>query len=153
MGHRNDQDERAHDPKRVQTLPRRTTQPDALRLARSNPESVLAAASAARLGLCSQTAGRDDSPVGRPAAEQRLTDECDGEARSAIGISDELLTVHDAARFLNVSASWIYEHTRSGDGDQLPFLKLGKYLRFHRSDLRAYIDAKRDAARRRPRRR
>jgi excisionase family DNA binding protein len=63
--------------------------------------------------------------------------------------SDELLTVHDAARFLNVSVSWIYEHTRHDTEDRLPFVKLGKYLRFDRTDLRAYVDAKRAASRQR----
>jgi excisionase family DNA binding protein len=74
-------------------------------------------------------------------------------AETAIAIGDELLTVHDAARLLNVSVSWIYEHTRDEAADRLPFVKLGKYLRFDRSDLRAYVDAKRAASRRQPRRR
>ena len=65
------------------------------------------------------------------------------EADTSLAIGDELLTVHDAARFLNVSVSWVYEHTREGADDRLPFVKLGKYLRFDRADLRAYIDAKR----------
>jgi excisionase family DNA binding protein len=65
----------------------------------------------------------------------------------------ELLTVQDAARFLNVTVSWIYEHVRDEATDRLPVLKLGKYLRFDPRDLRAYIDAKREAARTRRRRR
>ncbi len=69
------------------------------------------------------------------------------EADTSLAIGDELLTVHDAARFLNVSVSWVYEHTREGADDRLPFVKLGKYLRFDRADLRAYIDAKRASTR------
>ena len=69
------------------------------------------------------------------------------DADSAISIGDELLTVHDAARLLNVSVSWVYEHTRDDAEDRLPFVKLGKYVRFDRTDLRAYIDAKRAAVR------
>jgi len=65
----------------------------------------------------------------------------------------ELFTVQDAARFLKVSVSWIYEHVRDDAKDRLPVLKLGKYLRFDVRDLRAYIDAKRAASRRQPRRR
>jgi len=68
-------------------------------------------------------------------------------ADSAVAIGDELLTVHDAARFLNVSVSWVYEHTRDDAEDRLPFGKLGKYLRFDRTDLRAYVDAKRASTR------
>ena len=66
---------------------------------------------------------------------------------------DELLTVHDAARFLKVSASWVYEHARPDAEHRLPVVKLGKYLRFDRRDLQAYIDAKRAESRRQSRRR
>jgi excisionase family DNA binding protein len=65
----------------------------------------------------------------------------------------DLLTVQETARFLKVSVSWIYEHVRPGVEDRLPVVKLGKYLRFDRRDLLAYIDAKRAASRRQPRRR
>ena len=66
---------------------------------------------------------------------------------------DELLTVSDAARLLNVTVSWVYEHTRDDAEDRLPFVKLGKYVRFDRSDLREDIDAKRQACRGAARRR
>jgi excisionase family DNA binding protein len=69
------------------------------------------------------------------------------------GLDDELLTVNDAARFLHVTVSWVYEHTRDDAEDRLPFVKLGKYVRFDRTDLRAFIDAKRQAARSGARRR
>jgi len=62
------------------------------------------------------------------------------------GGDDELLTVQDTARLLKVSVAWVYEHVRPGIEDRLPVVKLGKYLRFHRRDLQAYIDAKRTAA-------
>jgi excisionase family DNA binding protein len=57
--------------------------------------------------------------------------------------NEELLTVADAARFLKVSVSWVYEHVRPEAQDRLPVVKLGKYLRFDARDLRAYVDAKR----------
>ena len=56
---------------------------------------------------------------------------------------DSLLTPQDAARFLKVSVSWVYEHVRPDAQDRLPVVKLGKYLRFDARDLRAYVDAKR----------
>ena len=59
----------------------------------------------------------------------------------------ELLTVQEAALFLKVTVSWVYEHVRPEAEDRLPVLKLGKYLRFDPRDLRIYIDTKRDAAR------
>ncbi len=66
---------------------------------------------------------------------------------------DELLTVQDTARLLKVSVTWVYEHVRPSAEDRLPVVKLGKYLRFDRRDLQAYIDAKRAESRRQPRRR
>jgi excisionase family DNA binding protein len=60
--------------------------------------------------------------------------------------ADELLTARDAARLLSVTVSWIYEHTRDDADDRLPCLRLGKYVRFDRADLRAYVDAKRRAS-------
>lgn len=67
--------------------------------------------------------------------------------------TSDLLTVQETAQFLKVNVSWIYEHVRPEAEDRLPVLKLGKYLRFDRRDLYAYIDAKRAASRRQPRRR
>ena len=71
----------------------------------------------------------------------------------AEGDFSDLLTVQETAQFLKVSVSWIYEHVRPGAEDRLPVLKLGKYLRFDRRDLLAYVDSKRAASRRQPRRR
>ena len=53
----------------------------------------------------------------------------------------ELLTVSEVAALLKVSKSWIYEQTR-GRGNHtsgLPFVKLGKYLRFDSQEIRAYV--------------
>jgi excisionase family DNA binding protein len=66
---------------------------------------------------------------------------------------DSLLTVHDTARFLKVSVTWVYEHVRASSEDRLPHVKLGKYLRFDRRDLQTYIEAKRAESLRVPRRR
>ena len=70
-----------------------------------------------------------------------------------LGDDDALLTVQDTARLLKVSVTWVYEHVRPDAEDRLPFVKLGKYLRFDRRDLRAYVDAKRSESLRNPRRR
>ena len=64
----------------------------------------------------------------------------------ANSVDRELLTVEEAAQFLKVPVSWIYEHVRPESQDRLPVLKLGKYLRFDIRDLRAFIDAKRSAS-------
>ncbi|MGE3341877.1 MAG: helix-turn-helix domain-containing protein [Vicinamibacterales bacterium] len=57
----------------------------------------------------------------------------------------ELLTVDDVAALLKVSKSWVYEHTRSRDmprSERLPFLKVGKYVRFEARAVRAFIEKK-----------
>jgi excisionase family DNA binding protein len=55
----------------------------------------------------------------------------------------ELLTVEDVAALLKVSKSWVYEHTRSRSiprTERLPYVKIGKYLRFEPRALRAFIE-------------
>jgi excisionase family DNA binding protein len=53
----------------------------------------------------------------------------------------ELLTVDEVAALLKVSRSWVYEHTRKRGrkDDQLPHLKLGKFVRFDPRLVRAFL--------------
>jgi hypothetical protein len=83
----------------------------------------------------------------------RTYDTIDSSERTSADVDDgeDLLDVKGAARFLNVTPSWVYEHSRPGAGEMLPFVKIGKYLRFDRRDLRAYVDRKRGGLRRRQR--
>jgi excisionase family DNA binding protein len=56
-----------------------------------------------------------------------------------------LLTVEDVAALLKVSKSWVYEHTRSRGtppSERLPYIKVGKYVRFDVRALRAFIQKK-----------
>ena len=39
---------------------------------------------------------------------------------------DELLTAQDAARFLKVSVSWVYDHVPPEAKERFPVVKLGK---------------------------
>ena len=57
----------------------------------------------------------------------------------------EVLTPTEAATLLKVRPSWIYEAARTG---RLPYLKLGRHLRFLRSDLEQWLVEQRVAARR-----
>ena len=55
----------------------------------------------------------------------------------------ELLTVDEVAAILRVSKSWVYEHTRSRGtprSDQLPHVKIGKYVRFDPRVVREFLD-------------
>jgi excisionase family DNA binding protein len=47
------------------------------------------------------------------------------------------LTVKEAADLLRVPVSWLYERTRT---NSIPHVKLGKYLRFDRDELTAWVD-------------
>ena len=52
---------------------------------------------------------------------------------------DALLTVRDVAEVLRVPVSWVYEHARRRSRPRLPSIKIGKYLRFTASDVRAFL--------------
>ena len=59
--------------------------------------------------------------------------------------SQELLTVADVATLLRVRRSWVYAHTRSRSttgSERLPYLKVGKYLRFDARAVRAFLEKK-----------
>ncbi len=54
-----------------------------------------------------------------------------------IGELPEMLTVAEAAEYLRVPKSWIYERTRNRS---LPIRKLGNHIRIPRSEFLAWVD-------------
>jgi len=56
---------------------------------------------------------------------------------------DDILTPDQLAERLQVSRNWIYEKTRcrGRNGNPLPCLKLGRYLRFAWTDVCAWLRA------------
>ena len=52
-------------------------------------------------------------------------------------LTEELITVKELARRLNVPASWIYRRTRLGQ-EAIPHIKLGKYVRFDWEEVVAF---------------
>jgi len=52
----------------------------------------------------------------------------------------ELLTIDELAAHLKVPTSWIYSHTRARTKPRLPYIKLGKYLRFRLPEVHAYLE-------------
>ena len=52
----------------------------------------------------------------------------------------ELLTVEEIARTLHVPISWIYARTRKRGAERIPYIKLGKYLRFDIAAVRAWLN-------------
>jgi excisionase family DNA binding protein len=61
-----------------------------------------------------------------------------------IGLSEPLLRPEDAAELLSVKVSWIYEACRTG---RLPHLRVGKHLRFTRSELERWLCGQRQPGR------
>jgi excisionase family DNA binding protein len=84
-------------------------------------------------------------PGAHPQAVDGVAESAPPVARDGAGEDNlhELLTVEDVAALLRVSRSWVYEHTRSRGtrrSDRLPYIKVGKYLRFEARAIRAFIE-------------
>jgi excisionase family DNA binding protein len=65
--------------------------------------------------------------------------------------ADGLLTADEVAALLQVTCSWVYAETRKR---RIPHLRLGRYVRYRRSAIKAWIeDVERSSAIARPSRR
>ncbi len=53
---------------------------------------------------------------------------------------ERLLAVEEVAELLHVPASWVYDRTRRRGKEQLPHLKLGKYLRFEEKAVWEFLE-------------
>jgi excisionase family DNA binding protein len=65
--------------------------------------------------------------------------ESEGTSRKGPG-ADRLLTAKEVAQLLAVPESWVREATREG---RIPYLALGRYRRYERTELEAWIAAQR----------
>jgi excisionase family DNA binding protein len=52
-------------------------------------------------------------------------------------MNDRLLTAAEVAELLSVPVSWVRESTRSG---AMPHVELGRYRRYRREDVEAWLD-------------
>lgn len=52
------------------------------------------------------------------------------------GRADELLTADEVAAMLRVTRAWVYSETRRG---AMPHVRLGRYVRFRRDALEAWV--------------
>jgi excisionase family DNA binding protein len=52
-------------------------------------------------------------------------------------VTDRLLTAEELAQLLAVPTSWVREHTRSG---AIPHLELGRYKRYDRDEVLAWVE-------------
>lgn len=64
---------------------------------------------------------------------------------SRASLSEPLLRADGAAQLLSVRTSWIYEAVRDG---RLPCVRVGRHVRFLRSDLERWVSEQRDPGRR-----
>ena len=56
--------------------------------------------------------------------------------------AERLLTVRDVAERLNVRPGWVYARVEAADCD-LPYIRLGRYVRFEPQAIEGYIAAAR----------
>ena len=66
----------------------------------------------------------------KPAQMQRPV------AQQPVRLVEPLLTATAAAELLSVRTSWVYDAARSGE---LPCVRIGKHVRFLRSELEGWI--------------
>ena len=60
----------------------------------------------------------------------------------------ELLTVDELAEFLKTPKSWVYARTREIGPNAMPRVRVGKYLRFHLTDVLAWLEGRQNTSRR-----
>jgi excisionase family DNA binding protein len=58
----------------------------------------------------------------------------------AVVVIQEILTPEETAALLRVNPSFIYEKCRRRSRDPLPCHRIGRYLRFRRSEVLAWFD-------------
>jgi len=72
----------------------------------------------------------------------RISQSADMSSQRAV-CSDELATVTEIAEFLQLPKSWVYERTRRRGIERIPHFKLGKYLRFSKTEVREWVERQR----------
>ncbi len=55
-------------------------------------------------------------------------------------MTDRLLTAAEVAELLQVKESWVRQETRA---DRLPHLRLGRYVRYERAEVLAWLEGQR----------
>jgi len=53
-------------------------------------------------------------------------------------IDDTLFSVETLSKYLSVSTQWVYERVHM---KEIPFIKMGKFPRFRKSDIEKWLDA------------
>jgi len=75
---------------------------------------------------------------------QEAQDNVEHSAATAGGENTEpLLSVRDVGRLLQVPVSWVYGRMRKRSREPLPAYRLGKYWRFQREEVLAWVESQR----------
>jgi excisionase family DNA binding protein len=53
----------------------------------------------------------------------------------------QLLKIDEAAKFLRVRRSFLYEETRKGQKSRVPHVRVGRYIRFRPADLESFLQS------------
>jgi excisionase family DNA binding protein len=96
------------------------------RLAEEGPETQPTSPLSARSVKASENplhAASQDAATGRDARDERY-----------------LLNVHEVAELLHVPVSWVYGRMRKRSFDRLPGYRLGKYWRFRKDEILAWVE-------------
>lgn len=54
-------------------------------------------------------------------------------------MDEQLLTVEQVSKLLQVPPTWVYKHTKQRAPERLPHIKLGKYIRFRASEINSFV--------------
>jgi excisionase family DNA binding protein len=91
---------------------------------------------------CPTASAEDDESSVDTATAVGTTQRRRGETSTqALVPSEPLWTVHEVARHLSMSVSWVYKEVEAG---RLPCIRLGAAVRFWPDDIRRYLEARRN---------
>lgn len=58
----------------------------------------------------------------------------------AISNSEDYITIADVCQLLKVKKSWVYQHTYKGLKHRMPHQRVGRMLRFKKSEVMNYLE-------------
>jgi excisionase family DNA binding protein len=82
----------------------------------------------------------NEAAVSQELPSEKNTALENGQTAHESQLQNELLTVSQVATLLQVPASWVYERTRRTGTEQIPHIKLGKYLRFRHAAIEKWLE-------------
>jgi excisionase family DNA binding protein len=84
-----------------------------------------------------------NSPATEPQLPPHAAQQHAATAGEATKDPDRLLTIREVAEMLQVPVSWVYGRTRKRSSERMPGYRLGKYWRFDRDEVLAWIQRQR----------